>query len=474
MDLHNDMPSLRLLQHWMSSYARRHAIVALLTAAHCLASTVVFGALAEPAADRIREVEEGRLTEANAAWWGFDPEDATDSLQRAIHSKAKRIRIPMAPGPWIVRPIQLRSGLELILEPGALVLAKSGEFRGGGDSLFRAVDATNIVIRGYGATLRMRKADYQRPPYPKAEWRMGLNFSGCRDVRVEGLRIESSGGDGIYIGSSQTNRWCENVVIRDCTAIDHHRQGISIISAVNLAIENCSFSGTAGTAPEAGIDFEPDEPDERLVNCVVRNCSFTDNQGNAALVYLKPLTGKSVPVSIRFEDCHARMGPSGATPDQLLAVDRGGWSGFAVGAVRDHGPAGTIDFVRCTSENTGRECVRIFDKSPDGVRVRFVDCTWKNAWIARHRDYAGPRAPILFQSRDAKLASALGGVDFVNCRLFTDLPSPAVRLDADTDGVVAQSITGTISMPEVDKHPVHWTLAKPGVTLRLEPLSPTP
>ncbi|MGI6083262.1 MAG: hypothetical protein ACOYEP_10350, partial [Limnochordia bacterium] len=36
--------------------------------------------------DKLSEVRAGMHTEANALWWGFDPEDATDSLQAAINS----------------------------------------------------------------------------------------------------------------------------------------------------------------------------------------------------------------------------------------------------------------------------------------------------------------------------------------------------------------------------------------------------
>ena len=101
--------------------------------------------------------------------------------------------------PWIVRPLQLRSSQELLLEPGVLILAKKGEYRGGGDSLFTATGQSNLVIRGYGASLRMHKRDYQHPPYTKAEWRMGIALHGCRHVLIEGLRVESTGGDGFYV-----------------------------------------------------------------------------------------------------------------------------------------------------------------------------------------------------------------------------------------------------------------------------------
>ena len=98
--------------------------------------------------------------------------------------------------PWVVLPIELRSNLELVFEPGVIVLAKKGEFKERWDCLLTAIDQSDITIRGYGAVLRMRKRDYRNPPYPKGEeWKHGLKLEGCRRILVEGLRIESSGGD---------------------------------------------------------------------------------------------------------------------------------------------------------------------------------------------------------------------------------------------------------------------------------------
>jgi polygalacturonase len=289
----------------------------------------------------IEAVRAGSRNEASAAWWGFNAEDATECLQSAIDSGAKKVVVPFMGTEWIVRPIRLRGNLELVFEPGVVVLAKKGEFRGKGDSLFAAADAENITLRGYGATLRMRKKDYQHSPYAKAEWRMTLDFTGCRKIAVEGLRLESSGGDGIYIGATHKQPFCEGVVIRDVTCHDHHRQGISVISAVNLLIENCILSGTGGTAPQAGIDFEPNSPGERLKNCVVRNCTMADNTGAGLLVYLNPLSRATEPVSLLFENCLVQGGKD---------------TGIGVGAIKDDGPQGCVEFRNCTVIGVRKSC----------------------------------------------------------------------------------------------------------------------
>jgi hypothetical protein len=401
--------------------------------------------------EAVQEILDSIRTEANAAWWGFDPEDSTDAIQAAFDSGAEQVTIPYMGQPWIVRPLSLHSDQQVHLETGVVVLAKKGEFLGQGDSLFTASKVENLVIKGYGATLRMRKTDYMAPPYKKAEWRMGLSLRGCSNVLVEGLRIESSGGDGIYIDGGGKRRFCEDVVIRDVTCDDNHRQGISVISAQNLLIENCVFSNTWGTAPGAGLDLEPDGEDQSLVDIVVRNCLFENNEGHEILVYPKNLHEKAPDLSIRFENCLARKTLTNNRPD---GVEQGigrndaghGWSGISVAAVGDNGPGGYIEFVNCVVENTGKESLRVFDKSSRGADLRFINCQFRNPWLTAHPDHWQTRVPIHFQVRRPALADDLGGIVFDNCHIYDQVSRPAVLLDQVNDDHKLRDITGSITV----------------------------
>ncbi len=394
----------------------------------------------------VQQVLSGKRSDANAAWWGFREDDATEALQAAIDSGAKKVVVPFMNAPWTIRPVHLKGNQEIILEPGVLVLAKKGEFKGPGDSLFTATGIENLTIYGYGATLRMRKKDYQSSEYAKAEWRMGIALRGAKNVRIEGLRVESSGGDGFYVDGGGNLPFSQDVTIRNCVAHDNHRQGISVISAVNLLVENCVFSGTRGTAPEAGIDFEPDAPDQRLADCVVRNCLFENNHGHAILIYLKQLDRNSAPVSIRFESCHARMGAAGMTPAEVANLKLEGWAGMAIGAVKDNGPRGVVEFIGCTTENTGREGIKVYDKSAGGVAVRFSNCSLKNPWTSGVLDYGGLRVPILLELRRPELTTRPGGVDFDDCRVYDDVnrPALAVEVERPEDGI--RDIHGRITL----------------------------
>lgn len=375
----------------------------------------------------ITAIESGTCDTASVAWWGFEPEDATTCIQSAIDSKASKLVVPYMGMPWIVRPVKLRSNLEICFEPGVVVLAKKDEFKGKGDSLFTAVNCENISLTGYGARLCMNKADYQSDAYEKAEWRMCLDIMGCSNIRIEGLSLEESGGDGIYLGATEKQPWCANVTIRDVVCLNHHRQGISVISAVNLLIENCTLTGTSGTAPKAGIDLEPNRDNEKMVNVVVRNCTMGENDGAGILVYLKPMRSTTEPVSILFENCHVRSGR-----DQ----------GIAVGAIGDDGPCGWIEFRNCTVENTDNGGTYVYDKSATAAEVRFVNCKWNNvATLRRHQKHG---APILISLRRESITKKHGGIVFEDCVVFDAYDRPALKTEEDQGEKGAVGIRGHI------------------------------
>jgi len=390
-----------------------------------------------PHAQAVKAVRAGKRKAANAAWWGFDEEDATEPLQAAISSGARRVIVPNLGQDWIVRPLTLAGDQELVLEEGVVITAKRGEYRGGGDSVLTARDLSHLTIRGYGATVRMQKEDYmvgkvlleggwQRwfGQYEKAEWRMPLSLQGCCQVEVCGLTLCDSGGDGIIVGRGSQRTYCQDVHIKDVVCRNNYRQGISVISAEGLVVENSVFQDTWGTPPSSGVDLEPDSPDERLREVIFRNCRFEDNYGDGIEVFLAHLTGDSVPVSIRFEQCR-------------VSSRRG--AGIRVTKVGEGGPDGLVEFRDCVVENTEGYGIKVQDKCADRARVRFDHCTVRNA--ARNRGYAGAWAPVWLHARQPM---RFGGIDFLDCRVEDDRARPALALEGT--GRYLYDVTGEIAI----------------------------
>jgi hypothetical protein len=263
----------------------------------------------------VKEVMNGTRTEANASWWGFNETDATYALQEAIRSKANKIIVPDMGKPWVVEPIFLESDKEIIFEKGVVIAAKPGAFRGRTASLFKSINKRNISLKGYGAKFIMRKQDYIQPPYEKAEWRHCIALEGSQNIKIYGLRLANSGGDGICIGrgiGKVSLPSSDNIHIKDVICDNNHRQGISIGSASNLLIENCIFQNTSGTPPQAGIDFEPDNQDEVLINCKVKDCIFRDNSGLGIAICVLALSNNSKKISIEIEGCRILGNKQGA------------------------------------------------------------------------------------------------------------------------------------------------------------------
>jgi len=385
------------------------------------------GASGKVNAHMVQMVEAGKVQLAVASWWGFDAEDSTDALQAAIDSGVRKLIIDNPGKPWIVRPITLASNQEIVFRKGVEVVAKSGEFKGKTDALFRADDKQNITLNGYGATLRMHRSDYANPPYEDAEWRHTLSIKSCSNVKVYGLTLADSGGDGIYLGTATKGVTNKDIHIKDVTCERHYRQGISVITAENLLIENTIMRETGGTPPQSGIDFEPNHADQRLVNVVMRNCTTEHNKGDGFEVYLMHIDAKSAPVSIRIENC--------------LSI---GDNGNAVSLTTRNAPGraakGTIEFVRCTFRDTVNSGVSILDVPVDGCTVRFSDCSILDAALTKP-----DTTPILFRNR-ADASVPLGGVIFDDCTVRDSIDRALMSYSPKAIGVPVRGVTGTIIM----------------------------
>ena len=334
-----------------------------------------------------------------ASSFGFDPEDSTEFLQKALDSGARRIVIDRRPAPWITRPLFVRSNCEVVFERGVEVVAKKGEFRGKNDSLFTLKRSENVKLSGYGATLRMHRADYAAAPYTKAEWRMSLNLLSCSNVVVEGFTLLESGGDGVYLGvTGEDHAPCRNVVLRDLVCDRQYRQGISVISARNLLIERCMLRGTGGTPPAAGIDFEPNRASEELSEIVMRDCIITNNHGAGIQFYLGQLNATSKPISVKIVNC--------------LSTDNS--RGFWLGHGRAHSHVrGGIACENCIIATRNAPAVHIPSQSDDAVSVTFEKCRL-----------------VDFQAKDSLLkgAPARRKFDPAAARPFDACPGKLVRM----------------------------------------------
>jgi Right handed beta helix region len=388
----------------------------------------------------IAELKAGKRTEANVNWWVDDKNDNTLALQNALDSGAKRVIIPYKATPWISGPLFLRSNQEIILEKGAILQAKDDAFHEINTKFININQVENVTISGYFASIRMNRDRYIQPQFYRSESRHIIDINGGKNIKIIGLSLTDGGGDGICIS------YAENILFKDLKCMRNFRQGLSVVSAKNLTVENCSFSETGGALPGSGVSLEPKNDKDRLENIVFRNCRMKNNNGVGFSISAFNLTENAVPFSIEVENC----------------VIDGSWQvGIGISGITWDGPDGTIDIINCEIKNTLGPGIYIKEKSSTRLKTRFLNCKLVNTalglkhawpdkpWIPKESYWltkAKLNAPIVIAATRPHIGKNVGYLEFVNCSVYQNRSNPTIILFDTKHKNHAQRIKGTIRL----------------------------
>ena len=341
--------------------------------------------------------------------FGYNQIDATTNIQDAINSSYDTIVVDYVGTDWIVKPLYAKSNKVIIFQSGVVLMAKQGEFKEPRTSLFNITNVSNVTLLGYGAIFRMRKSEYQDVNlYTPSEWRHALDIQAyvgmpVENIVIKGIHFEKSGGDGICISgiSGYPNSdpvHPKNILIQDVVCDDNHRQGISVTGGENVKIMNSVLQNTRGTAPEAGMDWEPDW--ERLVNVGMTNCYFFNNRIKGIEMYLyRPAWRGPKTISLTFDNCH---------------VDSdNGVQGIALGISHVYdigGSDGNIIFNDCSFRNkTIYSTASMTDKSALKARVTMNRCWFEQTNLNGNVISLETNEPTI------KNEMTFGGIDFNDC-----------------------------------------------------------
>lgn len=119
------------------------------------------------------------------------------------------------------------------------------------------------------------------------EWGYGINIQGSTSVYVHDTTISNSWGDGILVGATG---WGSSAVLsRDVTLVrvkckNNRRQGLTIAPSTQVYVYSSSFTGSNGTAPQAGIDIEP-QTQGSTQQVRIEGTVMSDNAGNGLEVH---------------------------------------------------------------------------------------------------------------------------------------------------------------------------------------------
>jgi hypothetical protein len=205
--------------------------------------------------------------------------DDTAAVQAAIDQAAARggvVRIP--DGDYrvdAVKGIDLRTGSVLLFADGAQLRALPNDKES--YTVLRAQKVSNVSIVG-GTVV----GDRHEHRGKTGEWGMGLTLTEATNVLVDRTVFRSAWGDGIYI-----NRNSSHVSICRTRSEENRRQGLSIIAARDVLVHRSMFRNTAGTAPQCGLDIEPNKGD-KVDGVVVQDSVFEGNAGCGIAMYVSP------------------------------------------------------------------------------------------------------------------------------------------------------------------------------------------
>lgn len=136
-----------------------------------------------------------------------------------------------------------------------------------GCSILQINGSENVVVKGSGSLI----GDKNEHTGTEGEWGHGINILKSNNVTIDGLHVKSCWGDCIYVGNESSD-----IRIENCNLNDGRRQGISVTSADGVVITDCTITNVFGTAPQHGIDIEPNKGESvnnvRIENVAISNC----------------------------------------------------------------------------------------------------------------------------------------------------------------------------------------------------------
>jgi hypothetical protein len=217
--------------------------------------------------------------------------DNTQTFRTLLAGGDRTIHVPA--GDYVTGRLEFSPRTILVLAPGVTI--RDSGLLATYDRLLN-IQTHDVQIVGLGASVVSN-----RSRYTSGEWRHGVYIYGASNVVIDGLQSSSHGGDGFYIGGP-AGRPSTDVQLRGCRADHNRRQGLSITSARRVQIIDSEFMNTRGTAPEFGIDLEPNASYDALDRIVILRAQTEANAGGGIMIHLARLTAASPPVNLTIID----------------------------------------------------------------------------------------------------------------------------------------------------------------------------
>lgn len=328
---------------------------------------------------------------------------------------------------------------------------------GGNDYDLRLYPPSNVYIKSNNATLKMQEnsAQLQMLLYYRNVTNCGIlghiNFDGNRDnnppidvndlgqnnlvighgtenAYFESVYSYSAAQDAIYLGTngSASNPTPKSIAIGKAICESAGRNGMSLCQVAGLTIDYLETRYTIGSAPQAGLDIEPDFYTDQLNGVVIDNLVTHGNAG-AGLGTLIHHPVNQTGVTINRIECHGN-GTNG------VEFFRG--NGIKILSGRIH--SNTDSGVYIANAKDIKICAEIYNNGSPGILGAPTDYFWDEsphngpAYVEYRNwnwDFSGCKIQnndalgnVQLQGVDDTAVGSLRNVNLDNCYIANDRP----------------------------------------------------
>ena len=147
--------------------------------------------------------------------------------------------------------LTVHSGQRLLFDAATLQLTANGyDFY----AVLNIHNVNNVTVEG-GLTII---GDRESHTATTGESGHGIRIVNSHNVHVSDVNIRYTWGDGVCVGGNGTmDEISQNVTLERIRTYKCSRNGLSIIEADGVVVRDCDFTCTDRTAPQYGIDVEP-------------------------------------------------------------------------------------------------------------------------------------------------------------------------------------------------------------------------
>ncbi|HUH52334.1 MAG TPA: right-handed parallel beta-helix repeat-containing protein [Flavobacterium sp.] len=244
-------------------------------------------------------------TDAYLAQFDLTSKDHTDALQEVLNTHPKVI-LPNHSIYINKTGISLRNNSLLIGQKDTqLIMLPNDEID---SAVIKIENVEHVTIKG----LRI-VGDRDTRIHPiVGEWGHGVVIRNCSDILLDGLKIEKTIGDGVYIGQLD-DLASKNIYVKNTVIDQVMRNGVSITSGRNIMLYNLFIANTHGTNPMCGIDIEPNSNRDFIENIFIVNTITYNNKVGGLKININKLgkgqTKKEVSIFVNhFKDYYSETG----------------------------------------------------------------------------------------------------------------------------------------------------------------------